>query len=511
MPTKIDAILSRMTIDEKLGQMILASIEVSQMNDATREFLCANHIGNVILFGKNCAGRENLARLNTEIQAAIQTATGLPALIAIDQEGGCVTRLRSEATVFPSAMVVARTGDADNAYRVGRIMGDELRALGINLDLAPVLDTLTGSAERRYYGTTTNDAAQYGCAMARGLRDAGVLACGKHFPGHEQTGLDTHFGFVVDDTPSDVLMRCMTPFRRAMAEELASVMIAHVCYPALDASGMPASLSKPIITNTLRGKLSFNGLVISDGLQMHAIVDRYGAPRGAVLAALAGCDLLITGNGGDNADPNGRDVQTPCIGALRAAVEDGTLPMQVVDAAVRRILACKLALDWTMPDPEIAVRDWSEHAAFADALADTGIEVCDPQGLLPLPEGSLFIARASGTGIGVTEGDRITESFAPLAARLLHGHSAMYHTVDELPALADACKAAPAVVFAFGLRAEGEEAAAAAAALARENKRFIAISLAEPDALTFYSFAAATISAWDRTEPAMRAVCGRMM
>ena len=296
MPTKIDDILSRMTIDEKLGQMILASIEVSQMNDATREFLCANHIGNVILFGKNCAGRENLARLNTEIQAAIQTATGLPALIAIDQEGGCVTRLRSEATVFPSAMVVARTGDADNAYRVGRIMGDELRALGINLDLAPVLDTLTGSAERRYYGTTTNDAAQYGCAMARGLRDAGVLACGKHFPGHEQTGLDTHFGFVVDDTPSDVLMRCMTPFRRAMAEELASVMIAHVCYPALDASGMPASLSKPIITNTLRGKLNFNGLVISDGLQMHAIVDRYGAPQGAVLAALAGCDLLITGN-----------------------------------------------------------------------------------------------------------------------------------------------------------------------------------------------------------------------
>ena len=156
---------------------------------------------------------------------------------------------------------------------------------------------MTGSAERRYYGTTTNDAAQYGCAMARGLRDAGVLACGKHFPGHEQTGLDTHFGFVVDDTPSDLLMRCMTPFRRAMAEELASVMIAHVCYPALDASGMPASLSKPIITNTLRGKLGFNGLVISDGLQMHAIVDRYGAPQGAVLAALAGCDLLITGNG----------------------------------------------------------------------------------------------------------------------------------------------------------------------------------------------------------------------
>ena len=144
MPTKIDAILSRMTIDEKLGQMILASIEVSQMNDATREFLCANHIGKCYsVWQKTAQGGKNLARLNTEIQAAIQAATGLPALIAIDQEGGCVTRLRSEATVFPSAMVVARTGDADNAYRVGRIMGDELRALGINVNFAPVCDVST--------------------------------------------------------------------------------------------------------------------------------------------------------------------------------------------------------------------------------------------------------------------------------------------------------------------------------------------------------------------------------
>lgn len=510
MPTNVDSILSRMTVDEKLGQMILASIEVSQMDDATREFLRANHIGNVILFGKNCAGRANLARLNADIQETIQAATGLPALIAIDQEGGCVTRLRSEATVFPSAMVVARTGGANVAHRVGQTMGGELRALGINLDLAPVLDTLTGPAERRYYGTTTDDAARYGCAVARGLRDAGVLACGKHFPGHEQAGLDTHFGFVVDETPRDALARCMMPFRIAMAEGLASVMVAHVCYPALDASGAPASLSKAVITDTLRGELRFNGLVISDGLQMHAIVDRYGAPQGAVLAALAGCDLLITGNGGDNADPEGRDVQTPCIRALRAAVDDGTLPMATVDAAVRRILTRKLALRWTMPNQDVALLDWSAHAAFADALADTGVEVHDPQGLLPLPEGTLFIARASGTGTGVTEGDRITDSFAPLAARLLHGHSAVYHTVDELPALADACRAAPAVVFAFGLRAEGAEAAAAVAALAQENPRCIVISLAEPDALAAYPFAAATLSAWDRTEPAMRAVCRRM-
>ena len=137
MPTTIDNLLSRMTLEEKIGQMILASIEVSRMDAGTREFLRKNHIGNVILFGKNCAGRAALAQLNAEIQHTVMAENGLPALIAIDQEGGCVTRLRSEATVFPSAMVIARTGDPANAYKVGRMMGGELRALGINLDCAP--------------------------------------------------------------------------------------------------------------------------------------------------------------------------------------------------------------------------------------------------------------------------------------------------------------------------------------------------------------------------------------
>ena len=479
MPTTIDNLLSRMTLEEKIGQMILASIEVSRMDAGTREFLRKNHIGNVILFGKNCAGRAALAQLNAEIQHTVMAENGLPALIAIDQEGGCVTRLRSEATVFPSAMVIARTGDPANAYKVGRMMGGELRALGINLDCAPVLDTLSGPAERRYYGQTVQSIADYGCAMARGLRDAGVLACGKHFPGHEQTGADTHFGFVVDNTPRDTLMNsCLTPFCRAMSEDLASVMVSHVCFPALDDTDTPCSMSAPVIQGVLRGQLGYQGLVISDGLQMHAILDQYGAPQGCVQAALAGCDLLIIGNGGDNADPTGKDVQTPCIRALCDAVADGTLPMARVDESVRRILACKLALGWTMPARDAASQDWSNHAALADALAETGVTVQDPHGLLPLPAGTLFIARASGTGTGVTEGDRITESFAPLAARRLGGQCAVYHTVEELPELADVCAAAPAVVFAFGTREEAAAAAQAAEALAAHNPRFCAVCLA---------------------------------
>ena len=336
---------------------------------ARGNFYAKNHIGNVILFGKNCAGRAALAQLNAEIQHTVMAENGLPALIAIDQEGGCVTRLRNEATVFPSAMVIARTGDPANAYKVGRMMGGELRALGINLDCAPVLDTLSGPAERRYYGQTVQSIADYGCAMARGLRDAGVLACGKHFPGHEQTGADTHFGFVVDNTPRDTLMNsCLTPFCRAMSEDLASVMVSHVCFPALDDTDTPCSMSAPVIQGVLRGQLGYQGLVISDGLQMHAILDQYGAPQGCVQAALAGCDLLIIGNGGDNADPTGKDVQTPasvpCV--MRWPMEPP--PMARVDESVRRILACKLALGWTMPARDAASQDWSNHAALCGCV-----------------------------------------------------------------------------------------------------------------------------------------------
>lgn len=272
------------------------------------------------------------------------------------------------------------------------MMGGELRALGINLDCAPVLDTLSGPAERRYYGQTVQSIADYGCAMARGLRDAGVLACGKHFPGHEQTGADTHFGFVVDNTPRDTLMNsCLTPFCRAMSENLASVMVSHVCFPALDDTDTPCSMSAPVIQGVLRGQLGYQGLVISDGLQMHAILDQYGAPQGCVQAALAGCDLLIIGNGGDNADPTGKDVQTPCIRALCDAVADGTLPMARVDESVRRILACKLALGWTMPARDAASQDWSNHATLADALAETGVTVQDPAACCRCPQGRYLL------------------------------------------------------------------------------------------------------------------------
>ncbi|MBQ6527080.1 MAG: glycoside hydrolase family 3 protein, partial [Clostridia bacterium] len=196
-----DRILSVMTLEKKIGQMVIASIEVTRMDARTNTFLKEYAIGNVILFGKNCTGRSQIAALNREIQETVTEATGLQALISIDQEGGLVTRIREGATVFPGAMSVSATGDAGNAYKTGYIMGSELKALGIYHDLAPVMDCNfledPPVISSRSYASDPETTSAFAGAMARGLREAGILDCGKHFPGQGHTPGDMHFDFVV--------------------------------------------------------------------------------------------------------------------------------------------------------------------------------------------------------------------------------------------------------------------------------------------------------------------------
>ncbi|MBQ9855907.1 MAG: glycoside hydrolase family 3 protein, partial [Clostridia bacterium] len=315
---KARKIAASMTLEQKIGQMIMASIEVTEMNDKTRMFLKENYIGNIILFGKNCVNRKQLVNMNRQIQDEVTSYTGgIQALLSIDQEGGIVTRIRNGATVFSCAAVVGAAGKPEYAYRMGKIMGEELRSLGISYNLAPVLDTdgtRTGKIpNRRSFGATPEITSLYGGAYARGLRESGVIDTGKHFPGSGDSPVDTHFGTSVVHTSKDEAMEIsVKAFKKVIDEGMRSLMIDHTCYTGLDPACIPASTSKPIIQGLARETLGFEGLIISDGMQMLAIEDVYGAPRGCVLAAEAGCDLLIVGNGGDNADPDGKDVQTPC-------------------------------------------------------------------------------------------------------------------------------------------------------------------------------------------------------
>lgn len=509
-----DEILAKMTVEQKIGQMVMASVEVTEMDEKTRNFLRVNQIGNVILFGKNCVDRAQLAKLNRQIQDEVTAYTGgIQALLSIDQEGGPVTRIRRGATVFPCAAAMGATGDPDLAYLQGRIMGNEMRALGIAFNLAPVLDTNGAHKKavptRRSFGPTARDTALYGGAYARGLRDAGLIDCGKHFPGSGDSTVDTHFATSIVHTPAQEAMeKSVRPFQQVMKEGLRAIMTSHTCYTGLEPRCIPATLSSTILQGLVRGQLGFQGLIISDGMQMLAIAGVYGAARGSVLAVQAGCDLVIVGNGGDNADPEGEDVQTPCVQALRQAVKTGELSIERVNDAVRRIIAHKLMLGNLYPAANVITRDWRAHEAFAAALAEMVVTVQrDEEKLLPLPQGALFLSRASRARLGVEEGDHLVDGFAPMAARLCKGVAVEFEQRPDLSILRERIERAPAVVFGVASHGEMIDCLEDLRVIRQWNPRLCLACLDVPAVAEPADFVPCLITSYDQTANAIRAVC----
>jgi len=232
---------------------------------------------------------------------------GTPALIAIDQEGGPVQRVRAPATRWPPMGAhdrLAPPDDAAIAELVGRALGDELAALGFDVDFAPVLDVHTNPANPiigvRAFGTDAEAVARRALAFARGLDAAGVIACGKHFPGHGDTHTDSHLDLPRIDHGWERLERVeLLPFRRAAAAGLPMIMTAHVVFAALDPA-RPATLSEQVVTGLLRGKLGYRGVIVSDDLDMQAIAGHMGADVAAVAAVRAGCDVLLLCNSEEN-------------------------------------------------------------------------------------------------------------------------------------------------------------------------------------------------------------------
>lgn len=226
------------------------------------------------------------------------------------------------------------------------------------------------------------------------------------------------------------------------------------------------------------------------------------------MAALAGCDLVIIGNGGDNADPNGDDVQSPCVRTLLEAARTGELPMARVDESVRRILAFKLLLGDMNPAADVTMRDWSPHAAFAQAIAAASVKVQrDADGLLPLPEGALFMSRVSQARLGVEEGDHLVDGFVPMAARLTGGEAIEFDHLPDVEALWHRIAAAPAVVLAITGKAERDALMDTMRSICAIQPRCCIVCLDVPRTARPLSFASCLITAYDQTADAIRAVC----
>jgi len=331
------ATLARMRLEEKVGQMIGLRYNgcfFNREDPAFREladFVVKRHVGGLCLFGGNVYETAFLTN-------ALQSLAHVPLLVASDFERGVGNQVDG-ATLFPPLMALGAIDSEETAYAMGRTTALEARAMGVHMTYAPVLDVNVNPANpiinTRSVGEDPEQVGRLGVSFIRGCQDNGLLATAKHFPGHGDTDLDSHIGLAVVPGNRERLDRVeLYPFRKAIDAGVAAVMTSHLFVPALDPTpNMPATLSPAIITDLLRDKMGFQGLVVSDAMEMGGITSLYPAGEAAVKAVLAGVDLVLLPADAGQA-----------IEALVRAVDTGVIPMRRIDESVRRILTVKAGL-----------------------------------------------------------------------------------------------------------------------------------------------------------------------
>ncbi|MFH7596967.1 glycoside hydrolase family 3 protein [Streptomyces racemochromogenes] len=402
-PARLRALVASMELPELVGQLFVsrayghsatdpdpADAELNRAQFGVRtaaELVARYHLGGIVYFAwaHNTRSPRQIAALSNGLQrAAAGSGAGIPLLLSVDQEHGAVARIGRPATLLPGAMALGAGGSSADARRAARVAGAELAALGIRQDYAPVADVNVNPANPvigvRSFGSDPQAVAELVAAQVGGYQGAGVAATAKHFPGHGDTETDSHVGLpVMRHSRAQWEELDEPPFRAAVEAGADVVMTAHIVFPALDPSGDPATLSRPIVTGILRERLGFRGVVVTDALDMAGVRQKYGDDRVPVLALKAGCDQLL----------NAPDLGLAYRSVL-AAVQSGELTRERVEESVLRILEVK-ARRGLFEDPYAdearvdAVVGTREHLAAADAVAaGTTTLLANPRGLLPL-------------------------------------------------------------------------------------------------------------------------------
>jgi len=319
--------------------MIISGFEGTSLNASTEELIVQQGIGGLIIFERNYKNPDQLQQLINDLQSLMTDNPELPSLfISVDQEGGRVARLGSPFTQFPPMSCLGKANSNELAYRFGLGMGKELRAVGVNMDYAPVLDVHSNFANpiigHRALDSNTEKVARLGAALVRGFYDAGIIPVGKHFPGHGDTSQDSHISLPRVERSRDSLEQIeLPPFSHAIDQGLEVLMTAHVVYPAWDAE-RPATFSPTILNDVLRNSLRFKGLIMSDDLEMKAVVDKLDSiPQ---LGTQAGVDVFLICHD----LKKGKILQD----AMIRDIENGSIPRSTINQSLARIFKVKQSI-----------------------------------------------------------------------------------------------------------------------------------------------------------------------
>jgi len=409
-------LLSVMTLEEKLGQMFMLDFrrwknrEDSAQSDhlnfspEVKELIGKYGLGNVILFAENFADIDQIVKFNHELKNSV--VNGIPMLIGVDQEGGRVVRT-NDGCSMPGNMGVGATADEENAYTNGYIIGKELKAVGINCDFAPVLDVNNNpanpSCNLRSFSSDHKYAAKYGVKMALGLQAAGVAATGKHFPGHGDTTVDSHIGLPVVYKTVDELMEAeFIPFVETAKAGIAMYMTAHMTFPLIAKESYiskhtgkemqaPATLSKTFLTDILRDKLGYKGVVVTDSLQMQAISTHINLIPSLIMSINAGADILLMFITLRSLEDEHKLIDV--FSSLSEAAEKGELSIDRINESTKRVLDLKIQMglfdeEEKTLEEKIAyaksVVGCEEHRALERKITADGITLLEDKDVLPL-------------------------------------------------------------------------------------------------------------------------------
>lgn len=379
-----------MDLAKRVGQLLVIGFNGKSAPEEVKELIRNYHIGGIILFGRNIGTPKEVLTLTTELQHEAKVAGYThPLLICVDQENGVVRRLGDGTTIFPGAMTLGATDNPDNAYKIGFATGKELISLGINWNLAPVLDVNNNPDNPvigvRSFGESAEKVAQFGQAAMKGMQDAGIVTTLKHFPGHGDTNVDSHLDLpVISHSPERLEAVELKPFKTCIENGADTIMTAHVYFPSIESEpGVPATLSKKVITGLLREKLGFNGVVTTDCMEMNAILNGIGTEKGGVATLKAGADLVMISHTLDR--------QIGTIKEIISSVKSGEIDEKIIDQSNQRINTLKekyLSWDNINPetDPEVPkIVGSKQHEKTAYEVYKEGITIVKNDGILPLP------------------------------------------------------------------------------------------------------------------------------
>ena len=408
---RIDEILADMSLEQKIGQLFVAvgygsradqehASNTSTTGVATiAEIVRTHHVGGLIYFvwSDNLQDIEQIATLSNDAQDAALDAGGIPLIISADEERGVVYRLPEPATPLPGQMALGATGSRAHARKAGDIIGAEMRASGLHQAFSPVVDVNVEAQNPvigvRSLGADPQAVARLAAAQIKGLQGANCSASAKHFPGHGDTAVDSHLGLpVIDHTREELDELDLPPFLAAIEEGIDSIMTAHIVVPVLDDSGVPATLSHPILTGLLREELGYEGVIVTDSLAMDGVRTLFSDDRVPVEAILAGADQMLM-------PPD----LTVAIGGVREAVADGEITEERLDESVRRILRQKLErglFEQVHVDPAGAVNSIGTRRSMSTAqrMAEDSItRITDDGSTLPLASGASVLVTGAGT------------------------------------------------------------------------------------------------------------------